>query len=85
MVVADAAESQTMKCTIQGCPGEYEQQRIAHTVRQNGAVIVIDHVPADVCSVCGDVLLDPQTVRRLEQMLRTLDRPTKTAPLYEYA
>ena len=74
-----------MKCTIQGCPGAYEQQKITHTVRQNGAVLVIDHVPADVCGVCGDVLLKPDTVRRLEQMLRALDRPARTVPLYEYA
>lgn len=74
-----------MKCTIQGCPGEYELQKITHTVRQNGAVLVIDQVPADVCSVCGDVLLKPATVRRLEQMLRALDRPARTVPLYEYA
>ena len=39
-----------MKCSIQDCPGEYEQRSVLHTVRRNGRVIVIYHVPAEVCS-----------------------------------
>ncbi len=46
-----------MNCGIEGCPGEYEASTIVHTVRHNGQVVVIDHVPADVCSLCGDALL----------------------------
>ncbi len=74
-----------MKCGIEGCPGEYEERKVVHTVRHQGQVIVIDHVPADVCSVCGDVLFEPDTVRKIEVMLRTEHQPTSTAPLYEFA
>ena len=74
-----------MKCSIEGCPGEYEERKIVHTVRYKEQVIVIDHVPAEVCSVCGDVLLKPETVRRIETLLRTATRPVSTVPLYEYA
>jgi len=74
-----------MKCSIEGCPGEYEERRIVHTVRYKGQIIVIDQVPAEVCSVCGDVLLKPETVEHIEQLLRTLTEPVKTVPLYEYA
>ena len=74
-----------MKCSIGGCPGEYEERRIVHTVRHQEQVIVIDGVPAEVCSVCGDVLLKLETVRRIETLLRTTSRPTGTVPLYEYA
>lgn len=74
-----------MKCSIEGCPGEYDDRQIAHTVRHLGQVIVIDHVPAEVCSVCGDTLLKPETVRRIESLLRTKTRPAGTVPLYEYA
>jgi hypothetical protein len=48
-------------------------------------VIVIDHVPAEVCGVCGDVLFAPQTVRRLEELLDNLGQPNRTVPLFEYA
>ena len=44
-------ETIDMKCSIDGCPGEYEAKNIMHTVRRHGQVIVIDHVPADVCSL----------------------------------
>ena len=74
-----------MKCSMAGCPGEYEERRIVHTVRYHAQIIVIDHVPAEVCSVCGDVLLKPETVRRIEELLRTTAQPTSTVPLYEYA
>ncbi len=74
-----------MKCSIAGCPGTYETASVHHTVRLGGRVIVIDHVPAEVCDICGDVLLAPQTVRRIEQLLADLPLPKQTAPVYEYA
>jgi len=74
-----------MKCSIRGCPGVYEERTVVHTVRHNAEVIVIDHVPAEVCSVCGDVLFRPDTVRRIEEILLTRRVPSSTVPLYEYA
>ncbi len=74
-----------MKCSVAGCPGEYEQREIVHTVRHRGEVIVIDHVPAEVCPLCGDVLLAPETVRHIEAILDERGRPSRTVPVYEYA
>jgi YgiT-type zinc finger domain-containing protein len=74
-----------MKCSIEGCPGEYEERKVVHIVRHQGQVVVIDHVPAEVCSVCGDVLLKPETVRQIEMLLRTATQPVSMVPLYEYA
>ena len=74
-----------MRCSIERCSGVYERRKIVHTVRHNGQVVVVDRVPADVCSLCGDVLLEPDTVRRLEELLRSKDQPASTAPLYEFA
>jgi YgiT-type zinc finger domain-containing protein len=77
-------EAREMKCSVKGCPGEYEEKQIIHPVRYHGQVIVIDRVPAEVCSVCGDVLLKPETVRRIEKLLQKATCPVKTIPLYEY-
>ena len=74
-----------MKCSVSACPGKYEERQIPHTLRYRGQVIVIDHVPADICSVCGDVLLKPETVRRIEDLLQATTQPSRTVPLYEYA
>lgn len=73
-----------MKCSIEGCPGQCEERQVVHTVRHRGQVIVIDHVPAEVCSVCGDALLVSETVRRIGELVRAADKPARTVPLYEY-
>ena len=74
-----------MKCNIERCPGEYEARDITHTVRRKGQVVVIDRVPAEVCSFCGDVLLILDTVRRIESLLEGDRRPSATVSLYEFA
>ena len=82
---AEAEETIKMKCSIKGCPGDYEERKIVHTVRHHGKVVVIDQVPAEVCSICGDVLLKPETVRHLENLLQSSAQPRETVPLYQYA
>ena len=69
-----------MGCTIKGCSGEYERRQITHVERWNDHAVVIDHVPAEVCSVCGDVLFTPETVRRLEHLGQTGPAPVTTVP-----
>ena len=73
-----------MKCSIKGCPGEYEQKSIIHTVQHNNEIFVFEHVPAEVCSICGDTLLKPDTIRELEELLEKRTKPEKHIPLYEY-
>ncbi len=67
------------------CQGTYEARTVIHTVKRRGEVIVIDRVPAEVCCVCGDVLLTPDTVRRIEALLAATPPPVRTAPVYEFA
>ena len=74
-----------MKCGINVCSGEYEVRRGFHAVKHEGRIIVIDQVPAHVCTECDDVLLDADTVRRIEDLLRQDRQPTTTVPLYEFA
>ena len=85
MAEFDATIAMMMECSLEGCPGRYEEREVVHTVRHRGQVMVIDHVPAEVCSLCGDVLLKPETVRRIEALLRTTAQPAGTVPRYEYA
>lgn len=73
-----------MKCSIVGCLGEYEQREVVHTIRQGNRIIVIDHVPAEVCTLCGDVLFTPETVRLIERLRHTALPPARTVPLYDF-
>lgn len=74
-----------MKCSIRECAGQYEDRTIVHTVTHQGRIAVIAGVPAEVCRVCGDVLLRPATVRRIEEILSAAEEPARTAPVYEFA
>ncbi len=73
-----------MKCSIQGCPGEYEEKMIIHVVTDD-EIYVFDHVPVEVCSICGDTLLKPDTIRTLERRMKEKKQPERFVPLYEFA
>ncbi|HEY3991250.1 MAG TPA: YgiT-type zinc finger protein [Ktedonobacteraceae bacterium] len=73
-----------MKCGNEGCLGEYEQREVVHVVHQGGRIMVIDHVPAEVCTICGDVLFTPETVRRIEALRHTTVSLARTVPLYDF-
>ena len=73
------------KCRLPGCLGEYEQREIVRATRFQGRLIVIDGVPADVCSFCGDTLFRPDTAETLERFVRKPPAPVDTIPLYRYA
>lgn len=74
-----------MKCSIQGCPGEYQKRNIIHTVRKGEDIYVFDDVPAEVCSVCGDTILAPDTIMHLENLLKEKTPPERFIPLLKYA
>jgi YgiT-type zinc finger domain-containing protein len=59
-------------CSVRTCPGEYDEKRIIHTAKHHGDVIVLENVLAEVCSVCGDVLLPFSTVEAIEAKCREI-------------
>ncbi len=73
-----------MKCSIQGCPGRYELRNIVHTVKHGDDVLVFEGVPAEVCDVCSDTLLAPDTIRHIEKLLKDHAEPRRLAPVYAY-
>jgi YgiT-type zinc finger domain-containing protein len=85
VVNASGKEKPAMKCTIAGCPSVYEPRVVVHTVKQRGQIVVIDHVPAEVCDVCGDVLLTLETMRRIEVLIKTTPPPRRNVAFYEFA
>lgn len=74
-----------MESDPNACLCHYEERLIAHAVRYHGEIIVIDHVPAEVCAICGDVLFKPETVRKIEALLQQRAQPAQMVPFYEYA
>ena len=84
MAQSDAKE-ESMNCSIKGCPGTYEDKNIDQTYRHNGEVLVIEKIPAEVCNICGDTLLKPDTSRKIEKLLLGSADTIYTAPLLKFA
>ena len=74
-----------MKCSVKGCPGQYEHRSIVHTVKRGTEVLVFEDVPAEVCDVCSDTLLTPETIRHLEKLMQRHGEPERHAPVFAYA
>lgn len=74
-----------MKCSIQGCPGNYEERLIVHTLKRGEDVLIFEQVPAEVCEVCSDTLLAPNTIQHLEELMQQPMEPHKHAPVFVYA
>lgn len=74
-----------MRSSIQGCPGHYDARLIVHTVKRGADVMVFENVPAQVCDVCSDILLTPDTIRHIEATIQDHGRPLRHAPVYAYA
>lgn len=54
-------------------------------MKRGSDVLVFEGVPAEVCDVCSDMLLAPETIRHLEQLMQGHEEPEKHAPVYGYA
>jgi YgiT-type zinc finger domain-containing protein len=74
-----------MNCTIQGCPGHYEKRQVLHTVQRGEDILVFENVPVEVCDVCSDRLLAPETIRHLEKLMQRSPPPQRHAPVFAYA
>jgi YgiT-type zinc finger domain-containing protein len=74
-----------MKCTVSGCPGLYDDKRVNNTYRLDGRLVVVRDIPVQSCPVCGDVLVSPNTARRIEALLSgdaTSKESAEFAPVY---
>jgi YgiT-type zinc finger domain-containing protein len=62
-----AEGGQTMKCGI--CTAEMEETNVTYTEDIEQGVIVIRHVPAHVCTECGNTWYSGTIAAQLEKMI----------------
>jgi YgiT-type zinc finger domain-containing protein len=62
-----AKGDQNMKCGI--CKAEMEETKVTYTEDVEQGVIVIRHVPAQVCTECGNTWYSGTTAAQLEKMI----------------
>jgi YgiT-type zinc finger domain-containing protein len=79
------AETGLMRCHI--CLGDLEERLIRYVQDYKGTVVIIENVPALVCTQCGEQLLEPGVVDKIQQLVWNQPEPKKRAevPVYDLA
>jgi HTH-type transcriptional regulator / antitoxin MqsA len=66
---------------------ERQGRLIRYSYSQGDRLIVVDHVPAEVCPNCGEVSLQPDVVQRLQETVWQQRAPVRVieTPVYEFS
>ena len=61
--------------------------QVTYTLARRGKLYVIEHVPARVCKETGEEFFAPETVERIQALIRGRKKPDRVVetPVYEYA
>lgn len=64
-----------------------EQRTITHVQTFQGQIYVLENVPAEVCVQCGEVLLAPQVLGKIQRLVWSGAEPSRTTqmPVYDLA
>jgi YgiT-type zinc finger domain-containing protein len=60
---------------------------VTYTVAHRGQFYIIEHVPARVCKETGEQFFSPETVGRIQAMIKGEKKPDRLieTPVFEYA
>jgi HTH-type transcriptional regulator / antitoxin MqsA len=74
-----------MKCDICGSP--MIEEMVTYTIQLDGKLVVVEHVPAKVCTQCGERLYSPETVERLQTTVWEQRSPSRMlqTPVFDFA
>ena len=83
-------ENKEGRKTVTKCPfcgGELEERMVTHPQSYQGKVYILENVPAEVCSQCGEVLLRPEVLEKMQQLVWSGVAPRRTTqvPVYDLA
>ena len=71
------------KCPL--CGGSLEARHIFHPQFFDGNLVILENVPAEVCLQCGEILVSPSVVERMQEKVWAGKPPKRTAhvPVYD--
>jgi YgiT-type zinc finger domain-containing protein len=74
-----------MKCDI--CRSPMREEMVTYTIQLDEKLVVVEHVPAKVCTQCGERLYSPDTVERLQTTAWEQRSPSRVlqAPVFDFA
>jgi HTH-type transcriptional regulator / antitoxin MqsA len=73
-----------MKCVF--CGGELKHDTVTFHYEDDETYLLVEHVPADVCSHCGERLYSPDVTDALLNVRHERMKPTKViqVPVYDF-
>jgi YgiT-type zinc finger domain-containing protein len=66
-----------MNSTCNVCHGHVEIKLTTYTQWFEGRLIVVENVPAWVCTQCGETYYDPEVVERLQSVIWSAETPSR--------
>lgn len=72
-----------MPCVF--CGGELQNRRVTFTHEQDGKYLVVENVPAEVCTRCGEKTYSPQVTDGLLKFARQEFKKEVTVPVFDFA
>ena len=69
------------------CSGTLESKKVTHHQEYQGSLVLLQNVPAEVCQQCGEVLIRPEILERLQELVWSDSSPDHTTevPVYDFA
>lgn len=63
------------------------ETEVTYTLELGGKFYIIEHVPARVCQETGEQFFSPETVDRIQSLIKDGKKPARVieTPVYEYA
>ncbi|MEX1254439.1 MAG: YgiT-type zinc finger protein [Dehalococcoidia bacterium] len=74
-----------MRCHV--CKGDFEERLIRYVQDYKRMVVIIENVPAHVCTQCSEQVLRPEVVDKIQQIVWKQPAPKRKAavPVYDLA
>jgi YgiT-type zinc finger domain-containing protein len=70
-----SSKETVMKCLY--CQGEMERGTAPFHIDRKGYHLILDSVPAWVCTQCGEAYFEEAEVEAIQQVIRALDKRTE--------
>ena len=74
-----------MQCYV--CRGDTEERLIRYVQEYQGRIVIVENVPAEVCTQCGEQLLRPEIAEKIQRLIWEHPEPKRKAevPVYDLA
>lgn len=73
------------KCVF--CGGNVEKEMVTFTYEEDDKYLFVEHVPAEVCTRCGEKMYSPKVTDELLKYAKAEFKPVKTikVPVFDFA